>query len=69
MRLIKPHSQGGFIRSNRQKRRPCADAANEFITRLISRIIPYLAFCFFHFSMTPFLQLAVYIEKGCYPFL
>ena len=68
MRLIKPHSQGGFICSNRQKRRPCADAANGFITILISRINSYLAFAFFHFSMAPFLQLAVYIEKECYPF-
>ena len=49
MRLIKPHSQGGFICSNRQKRRPCADAANEFITILISRIKSYLAVAFFSF--------------------
>ena len=34
--------------SNRQIRRLCADAANEFI-RLISLINSYLAFSFFHF--------------------
>ena len=74
MRLIKPHSQGGFIcrrcisprecfflllffsfktfktieNSNRQIRRLCADAANEFI-RLVSLINSYVAFSFFHF--------------------
>ena len=75
MRLIKPHSQGGFIcrrcisplecffllllffsfktfktieNSNRQIRRLCADAANEFI-RLIGLINSYVAFSFFHF--------------------
>ena len=45
--------------SNRQIRRPCADAANEF-TRLISLINSYLAFSFFHFSKTTLLQLGVY---------
>ena len=74
MRIIKPHSQGGFIcsrrykenpryktiaNSNRQIRRLCADAANEFI-RLISLTNSYLAFSFFIFSMTTFLQLGVY---------
>ena len=68
MRLIKPHSQGGFICPNRQKQRPCADAANEFITIFISRINSYLALAFLHFSMAPFLQLAVYIVKECYLF-
>ena len=49
--------------SNRQIRRPCADAANEFI-RLISLINSYLAFSFFfHFSMTTFLQLVVCKRK------
>ena len=85
MRIIKPHSQGGFICSrrisllecffffillffsyktianfNRQIRCLYADAANEFI-RLISLINSYLAFSFFIFSMTTFLQLGVYI--------
>ena len=83
MRIIKPHSQGGFIcsrrispleccffllffsyktiaNSNRQIRRLCADAANEFI-RLISLTNSYLAFSFFLFSMTTFLQICVYI--------
>ena len=38
--------------------RSCVDAANEFIG-LISLINSYLAFAFFHFSMTTFLQLGV----------
>ena len=46
--------------SNRQIRRLCADAANEFI-RLISLTNSYLAFSFFLFSMTTFLQIGVYI--------
>ena len=41
--------------SNRQIRRPCADSVNKFV-RLISLIDTYLAFPFFHFSMTTFLQ-------------
>ena len=45
--------------SNRQIRRPCAAAANEFI-RLISLINSYLAFSFFLFSKTTLLQLGVY---------
>ena len=44
--------------SNRQIRRPCADAANEF-TRLISLINSYLAFSFFHFSKTTSPQLGI----------
>ena len=49
--------------SNRQIRRLCADAANEFI-RLISLIIPIWLFPFFIFSMTTFLQLGVLIWKN-----
>ena len=78
IRLIQPHSHGGFIcsrcisplefsvllsfsfktiaNSNRQIRRPGADAANEFI-RLISLFNSYLAF--FHFSKTTLWQLGV----------
>ena len=47
--------------SNRQIRRLCADAANEFI-RLISLINSYLAFSFFIFSTTTFLQLGVTLQ-------
>ena len=39
-------------------RRPCADAANEFI-RPITQINSYLAFSFFHFSIATLLQLGV----------
>ena len=63
MRLIKPHSQGGFICSNRQKRRPCADAANGFITILISRINSYLAFAFSFFYGTVFAIGCIYRKR------
>ena len=42
---------------------PCADVANEFI-RLISLINSYLAFSFFIFSTTTFLQLGVYLRRN-----
>ena len=49
--------------SNRQIRRPCVDAANEFI-RLITQIDSFWLFPFFHFYMTTFFNW-VYIFYYC----